>query len=137
MGFYRFVISIFTLLFVLVFSLETTLAASGSKAGNRKISKSFAAISYSKKTGSYGYVTKETSKRGAKRRAKQECGKHASDCRTVAWTNQQCLALATDPSGGYGANWGNSRNHAQTGALRGCRSHRSNKECKLAVTICQ
>jgi len=130
---------IFAFLIFISFSSKALLAEMGSKAGNRKPSNSttYAAIAYSKKTGSYGYSTKEKNKLSALRAAKRECRKHANDCKTAAWTKQQCVSLTVDTGSGWGANYGTSRNHARSATLRKCSSYRVNQNCKTLATICQ
>ncbi|MEM7067519.1 MAG: DUF4189 domain-containing protein [Pseudomonadota bacterium] len=121
---------------VLLFGSDITIADSGSKAGNRQ-SPLYAAIAYSKKTGSYGYSTKQTSKAKAIRIAKRECSKHARDCRPAAHTRLACVSLATDAGGGWGGHFGNDKKMASSNAIKKCSSYKHNTDCKTLITICQ
>ena len=132
----RFVMALFVIMLMADLSVANSFAASGSKAGNLKTPK-FAAIAYSKKTGSYGYATNEKSKLSAQRAAKRECQKHARDCKSAAWTRYSCVSLATDPGGGWGAHFGVSRKNAVQRALKKCGSYRNNLQCTTLVTVCQ
>jgi len=128
-------------IFVIILSFlsaEHAVAASGSKAGNKK-PVTWAAISYSPKTGSYGYATQQDSKRSALKEARRACRKHANDCsrRNTGWTRLACMSLATDPGGGWGMHFGDSKSQARKKALKKCSSYKNNTACKSYVTICQ
>ena len=126
-----------TLILVYVCSIQHSLATSGSKAGNRQ--NTFIALSFSHKTGSYGYAKNQRCKRKAIQVAKRECRKHANDCTTkhTGWTNNTCMSIATDPRGGWGMGNGSSKRVARKNALRKCSSYKSNKSCKTYFTVCQ
>ncbi len=91
----------------------------------------FAAISYNKETGAYGFSKGYSSRDGAEERAAQECG---PGCETVIWTRDACLALATAGDHAYGSGWDTDQESADQTAMNNCSRYAS--DCSIAAEAC-
>ena len=91
----------------------------------------FAAISYNKTSGLYGYSKGYSSRDGAEERAAQECG---PGCETVIWTRDACAALATASSHAYGTGWDTDQESANQTAMNICSGYAD--DCSLVVEVC-
>ena len=91
----------------------------------------FAAISYNKASGLYGYSKGYSSRDGAEERAAQECG---PGCETVIWTRDACAALATASSHAYGTGWDTDQESANQTAMNICSGYAD--DCSLVVEVC-
>lgn len=91
----------------------------------------FAAISYNKNTGLYGYSKGYNTREAAEERAAQECG---PGCETILWTRDACAALATASSHAYGYGWDTDQESANQTAMNGCSEYAG--DCSLVVEVC-
>ncbi len=91
----------------------------------------YGAISYSPSTGAYGYSYDYTSKRGAQRAARKQCGYR--DCKKSLWFRNACGALAVG-NNGYGTGWGSTKSRARRAALRSCRKY--SRGCRVKRWVC-
>ena len=91
----------------------------------------FAAISYNKQTGLYGYANGYNSRDGAEERAAQECG---PGCETIIWARDACAALATASSRAYGTGWDTDQELANQTAMNGCSAYAD--DCEIVVEVC-
>ena len=81
----------------------------------------YAAIAYSPSTGKYGYAYGKGSRAAAENAARAYA--RAGDARIAIWCKNAWCALAlSNPSGAWGAAWGNSKAEASNAALRNCPS---------------
>lgn len=104
----------------------------------RCLTTNFGAIAYSDSTGAYGWAYNYDSRQGAERAAIGFCRDtedEAQDCRVLAWFNGACGALAIDPDGPYGADWGRTRQDAATKALVVCRES-GGEACEVEQVVC-
>jgi len=99
--------------------------------GSSASAATFAAISYNKETGLYGYSKGYSSRDGAEERAAQECG---PGCETVIWTRDACAALATASSHAYGTGWDTDQESANQTAMNICSGYAD--DCSLVVEVC-
>ena len=97
-------------------------------AANRK---SYGAIAYSAKDGSYGYSENQQNRRDAEKVALDYCSQHSDKCRVMVWYYNSCGAVAAD---GRKVGWGHADNDydAQQKALKSCRK----KNCQVQVSRC-
>jgi basic membrane lipoprotein Med (substrate-binding protein (PBP1-ABC) superfamily) len=91
----------------------------------------FAAISYNKETGAYGFSKGYSSRDGAEERAAQECG---PGCETVIWTRDACVALATAGDHAYGSGWDTDQESADQTAMNNCSKYAS--DCSVVAEAC-
>jgi len=91
----------------------------------------FAAISYNKETGLYGYSKGYSSRDGAEERAAQECG---PGCETIMWARDACASLATAPSHAYGTGSDTDRESANQTAMNVCSEYAD--DCSIVVEVC-
>ncbi len=101
--------------------------------GDRRSAK-FGAIALSPGSGAYGFSYDYGSRGEAEGRAMGHCraaAKGRKDCKVGVWFTNACGALARRSDGGWGADWGNSRQEAARKALRNCGAG-----CKLEETVC-
>jgi hypothetical protein len=86
----------------------------------------FCAIAYSVSTGKYGLAATYDTRRGAERRALEEC--NVDDARVVAWYHDGYVALARGDNGAWGCGFGPTRALAESRALANCPSHHARIE---------
>jgi serine/threonine-protein kinase len=91
----------------------------------------YAAIAYSKDSGTYGYANKYRSRREAEERALQECG---PGCSVVMWVRNQCAGLAVGRGRGYGTYRGENERIVGDAAINEC--ERFTSSCELKATVC-
>ena len=96
----------------------------------------YAAISYSPKTGAYGFSYDYQSKYLADQRALKYCDERAEDCRLVYSFYNSCAAFATATKDKkiYAYGLGNSEKKAKKRALAYC--HKKEDSCKVRVSLC-
>jgi hypothetical protein len=86
----------------------------------------FCAIAYSVSTGRDGWSHSYDTRRGAERRALEEC--NANDARVVAWYHNGYVALARGDNGAWGCGYGPTRAVAESLALANCPSRHARIE---------
>lgn len=91
----------------------------------------FAAISYNKETGLYGFSKGYSTREDAEERAAQECG---PSCETLIWARDACAALATGSDLAYGSAWNADLAFADADALVACSEHAD--DCAVVVEAC-
>ncbi len=99
---------------------------------------SFGAIAYSQETGAYGWSFEYRSRQAAENAALGSCRERqdgTEDCRILAWFRSACGALALDPDGTYGADWGHSKADATEKALAVCAEH-GGQACEIEKLVC-
>jgi hypothetical protein len=104
---------------------------SGSSRGGGGLGDHFGAIAFSKNTGTLGYSYDYGSDGAAQQAALQSCG---NDCAVVVSFINACGALAVGAGRGYGTGWAQSREEAESIALRYCASNTS--ECGISRWTC-
>jgi len=93
----------------------------------------YGAIAYSPDSGDYGYSFSYSSRAGAERRAKRECGK--TDCTIAAWFRNSCGALATGDDGTWAGGRGDSESAARRDAQSDCVKE-GGKNCEVVHAQC-
>jgi hypothetical protein len=91
----------------------------------------FAAISYNKETGAYGYSKGYASRDEAEERAAQECG---PGCETVMWGRNSCISLATSSSHAYGTGRDSDIESAGQMAMNICSGYAD--DCSIVAEAC-
>jgi hypothetical protein len=91
----------------------------------------FAAISYNKETGYYGYSQGYHSRDAAEERAAQECG---PGCETIMWARDSCVALATATSHAYGTGRDTDQESAGQMAMNICSGYAD--DCSVVAETC-
>lgn len=92
----------------------------------------FAAIAYSRSTGTYGYSFGKYSQADAEREALNNCD--TADREIIGWVRNAHGALAVgDDKQQFGWAWGMTRSAAQQAALENCQARTSNS--RIAVTV--
>jgi hypothetical protein len=91
----------------------------------------FAAISYNKETGLYGFSKGYSSRDGAEERAAQECG---PGCETIMWARDACASLATARNRAYGTGSDTDRESADQTAMNVCSEYAD--DCSIVVEVC-
>jgi hypothetical protein len=95
------------------------------------VAETYAAISYNKQTGLYGYSKGYDTQDGAEERAAQECG---PGCETIIWARDACVALATASSHAYGGGWDTDQESANQTAMNGCSQYAD--DCEIVAEVC-
>jgi hypothetical protein len=113
--------------------LETAAAAFGFMLsfGGVASATTFAAISYNKNTGLYGFSKGYSTRAAAEERAAQECGAY---CETVIWARDACAALATASSHAYGTGWDTDQESANQTAMNVCSGYAD--DCSIVAEVC-
>jgi hypothetical protein len=93
----------------------------------------YGAIAYSPSTRAHGWSYDYASRSDAKRRALDQCNRHADDCVVPVWFRNACGALAVGADG-YGSGWGASRKLAETYAIQSC--GRYSASCAVIRWVC-
>lgn len=99
---------------------------------------SFGAISYSDATGAYGWSNGHPSRQAAEMTALSYCRTQdgaPEDCRILTWFRFSCAALARDPEGPYGADWGQTKHEAAAKAIAICQQY-GGASCEIEASIC-
>ena len=99
---------------------------------------SHGAIGYSDNTGVWGWSSEQPTRTAAERVALQFCRDQASgadDCRILIWFRLACGALARDPDGPYGADWGNTSREAARKAIAVCEGF-GGQNCEIETSVC-
>ncbi len=99
---------------------------------------SYGAIAYSEQTGAFGWSFEHGTQAAAEASALGYCQERqegTEDCRVLTWFRSACGALALDPSGPYGAAWGQSEEEASRNALAVCGQY-GGGACAVAQTVC-
>lgn len=108
-------------------------AALGIAAGPAAAEQLFGAIAFSPRTGAHGWSIGYATRGEAEENAQTNCLKHASDCQLATWFRDACGALAVGRNG-WGADWGNTQQEAETAAINACRQHTRN--CRVIQRQC-
>ena len=99
--------------------------------GGAAAAETYAAVSYNKQTGLYGYSKGYDTQDGAEERAAQECG---PGCETLLWVRDACAALATSASHAYGSGWDTDGESASQTAMNACSEYAD--DCSVVVEVC-
>lgn len=115
-------------------ALLALLIAFGAQTGLAQAN-SFGAIAYSNTSGGYGYSYGYSSRGAAEQRALGECrSRGGRNCQVVMWFANQCAALATGNSYGWGVGMATTRQQASNIAMRYCRQN--DRGCQVRETVC-
>lgn len=95
---------------------------------------SYGAIAYSPSSGAHGYSFGYRNQAGAQQRALRECNARGRGCRVAIWYKNACGAVAVAPNGSWGSGWGNSKQRANSEALRVC--GRYSGGCRVRLNAC-
>ncbi len=104
-----------------IMTVATVLASCVSVAEAR--ADNYGAIAYSPETGAVGWSYDHPSRRQAERAAMRNCRGYAYDCRIATYFSNACGAVARARNGGWGADWGQDREEAESNALDACYNH--------------
>ena len=99
--------------------------------GGAAAAETYAAISYNKNNGLYGYGRGYSTRAEAEERAAQECG---PGCETIIWARDACAALATARSHAYGTGWDTDQESANQTAMNGCLAYAD--DCEIVAEAC-
>jgi uncharacterized protein DUF4189 len=113
-----------TVALVLLALLIVALDAAAARVGKRQL---WGAIAYSSKTGSFGYVVDQKTKRDAEAEAFRQCG---SNCDLIRTFRDACGAVAAKPKRAS-SDTGASREIAEMKAMKKCGS-----DCAIKVWAC-
>jgi serine/threonine-protein kinase len=113
-----------TVALVLLALLMVALDAAAARVGKRQL---WGAIAYSSKTGSFGYVVDQKTKRDAEAEAFRQCG---SNCDLIRTFRDACGAVAAKPKRAS-SDTGASREIAEMKAMKKCGS-----DCAIKVWAC-
>lgn len=91
-------------------------------------------IAYSPRTGATGYSYNYDTRSTAGAWAMSYCDDSASDCRVVVNFQNACGAVAVGRKGGWGADWGPTRNSAEANAIAACQAHDGG--CRTKRWVC-
>lgn len=91
-------------------------------------------IAFSPSTGATGYSYNYDTRRIAGEWAMSYCKENAHDCRIVVNFQNACGAVAMGRNGGWGADWGPTRNSAEANAIAVCQSHDGG--CRTKRWVC-
>lgn len=108
--------------------LASSFGAAEARADN------YGAIAYSPRTGAVGWSYDHPSRRRAERVAMGNCMNYAGDCRIATYFSNACGAVARASNGGWGADWGDDRESAESNALEACYNHGNN--CRVVRWAC-
>ncbi len=98
----------------------------------------FGAIAYSDRSDAYGWSVDTSSRHAAEQRALRECraqAEAANDCRVLTWFRAACGALARNPGGSYGADWGHNEEDAARNAITVCEAY-DGSACEVERVAC-
>jgi serine/threonine-protein kinase len=95
----------------------------------------FGAIAFSKSTKDASWALDYDTKSDAERAASGHCEAmhNAGDCEAINSFVNTCASLATGDEG-FGADWDNDKNAAETKAMEACSKQSGN--CKVLVSVC-
>lgn len=94
----------------------------------------FGAISYSPRTGSYGYSHNYATRGQAEGVAQSSCLAYARDCRVIVYFYNACAALAVGNRFGYGYGYAAGPKQSRSIALANCRAN--DRGCEVKRTVC-
>ena len=90
--------------------------------------------------GAWGATWNYDTQQSAEVRAVEICRENnGTNCRSVIWTRNACIALAetSKRDGGFGWAWDESRDSARSQSLRSCQSSNPAASCRIAHQRCQ
>ena len=99
--------------------------------GGAAAAETYAAISYNKHNGLYGYGRGYSTRAEAEERAAQECG---PGCETIMWARDACAALATARNHAYGTGWDTDQESANQTAMNVCSEYAD--DCSVVAEVC-
>ncbi|BAW97885.1 hypothetical protein NIES970_28480 (plasmid) [[Synechococcus] sp. NIES-970] len=98
----------------------------------------FGAISYSPKTGTYGYSYDYSNQQAAINIAQNQCNQRSNgtgDCESLVWFSNACGSLAVASNGSYGSGWGENPDLAEYYAIDTCSDY-GGYDCAVLETVC-
>ena len=95
----------------------------------------YGALAISTSTGAYGYGYNYDTPENARKRALDECAKHASDCRVYANIQRACMAVARGDNKAFGWAIGYPNDERPERALNECAAQ-NGTGCKVVTSFC-